>query len=146
MRYKGNIVPDILFPPGSKENNRDEYFLVKFDDILQAQCENILYGLFELPEYSETFPRLEEFKDPNLNSYFCASNKLYELMDSGTLVLTNDTVGASRVVKPENGICIETVTVENIRKGLSYLSTCQNAPRMNYYWESQEEVLKDIYK
>ncbi len=68
MRYKGNIVPDILFPPGSKENNRDEYFLVKFDDILQAQCENILYGLFELPEYSETFPRLEEFKDPNLNS------------------------------------------------------------------------------
>lgn len=86
------------------------------------------------------------YEDPNLNSYFCASNKLYELMDSGTLVLTNDTVGASRVVKPENGICIETVTVENIRKGLSYLSTCQNAPRMNYYWESQEEVLKDIYK
>lgn len=85
------------------------------------------------------------YDDPNLNSYFCASNKLYELMDSGTLVLTNDTVGATRVLGPENGFCIADITTEQIAEGLSFLSKSKPAPRMDYWWEKQESILLDIY-
>jgi hypothetical protein len=30
---------------------------------MQSQCENIIYGLFQLPEYEEEFPLIKDFKD-----------------------------------------------------------------------------------
>ena len=86
------------------------------------------------------------YDDPNLNSYFCASNKLYELMDSGTLVLTNDTVGAMRVVRAENGVVIPDTSVESIVTGFHKLVKLDNPPKMQFFWESQEEVLRHIYR
>ena len=86
------------------------------------------------------------YDDPNLNSYFNASNKLYELMNSGTLVLTNDTVGAARVLKKENGICIPSTSVEHIKLGLYELEKLPSAPKMNFWWESQDCVLEEIYQ
>lgn len=86
------------------------------------------------------------YDDPNLNSYFCASNKLYELMDSGVLVLSNNTVGAYRVINEENGVCVNTTSIHDIRKGLLLLSEKEKAPKMNYWWENQENVLCQIYK
>ena len=86
------------------------------------------------------------YDDLNLNSYFCASNKLYELMDSGTLVLTNDTVGAMRVVKAENGVVIPDTSVESIVAGFHKLVKLDNPPKMQFFWESQEEVLRRIYR
>lgn len=86
------------------------------------------------------------YDDPNLNSYFCASNKLYELMDGGTLVLTNDTVGAMRVVKAENGVVIPDTSVKSIIAGFHKLVKLDNPPKMQFFWESQEEVLRYIYR
>ena len=52
MIINGRNYPDILFPKGEFVN-RDEVFVVDFDDIMQSQCENIALGLLQLEEYQE---------------------------------------------------------------------------------------------
>ena len=67
-------------------------------------------------------------------------------MNSGTLVLTNDTVGTARVLKKENGICIPTTSIEHIKLGLYELEKLPPAPKMDFWWENQDSVLTKIYQ
>lgn len=52
---------DYLYPVG-RNQNRNEYLLVEFDDILKTSFESVLYGLLQLPdEIRDKFPGLEQF-------------------------------------------------------------------------------------
>lgn len=71
MIINGRNYPDILFPKGEFVN-RDEVFVVDFDDIMQSQCENIALGLLQLEEYQEDFPLLRTMisNEDSLITYF----------------------------------------------------------------------------
>ena len=67
------------------------------------------------------------YNERHFNSYFCASNKLYEYLNLGVKVLTNNTAGVARVVKHgENGFCCDCITVDEVRKGLITLLNMKN--------------------
>ena len=86
-------------------------------------------------------------KKTRINSYFCASNKLYEYLNLGVKVLTNNTAGVARVVKHgENGFCCDCITVDEVRKGLITLLNMKNFVPTDYYWSNQEEHFLSIYK
>ena len=87
------------------------------------------------------------YNEHHLNSYFCASNKLYEYLNLGVKVLTNNTAGVARVIKPgENGFCCNVITVDEVRKGVMALLKMGKFSPTNYYWENQESRLLSIYR
>lgn len=87
------------------------------------------------------------YNDKNFNSYFCASNKLYEYLDLGVKVLTNYTAGVAHVVhNGENGYCCRIINKENIAEGLKVLLNMQSIVRANYYWENQVNTFLKIYE
>lgn len=87
------------------------------------------------------------YNHPNLNSYFCASNKLYEYINCGTLLLTNNIGGTARIIKNGiNGYSVDDITVDEIRKAINILVSLKKPENKgNYYWENQEQILKEIY-
>src|SRR5690606_19658366 len=87
------------------------------------------------------------YSDPNLNSYLCASNKLYENLNCGMAVLTNNIAGTARIIQPGfNGYVIDDITPDQICKGLKQISDLSPPIPSTYYWENQEGVLKEIYQ
>lgn len=52
-------LPDYLFPTGDGKN-RDEVFLVEYDDILQSSMEAVIYGLLLMPTDRVNFPAIDE--------------------------------------------------------------------------------------
>lgn len=86
------------------------------------------------------------YTDPNLNSYFCASNKLYENLNCGMAVLTNNIAGTARIIQSGiNGFLIDNVSVEDIYRGLKVLYEMDSPEKTDFYWENQEEILRQIY-
>lgn len=86
------------------------------------------------------------YSDAKMNSYFCASNKIYEYLNCGVKVLTNDIGGVSRVIKSRsNGYCLQEINEESIYEGLKALVLNEEQVVGNYYWENQIEKLKSIY-
>lgn len=51
---------DMLYPTGEGKN-RDEYFLVQYDDIVISRVEQIFYALLQMPEERQKYPGLEAF-------------------------------------------------------------------------------------
>lgn len=51
---------DMLYPTGDGKN-RDEYFLVEFDDIVISRVEQVFYGLLQLPGLRKRFSGLDSF-------------------------------------------------------------------------------------
>src|SRR5690606_15240230 len=63
------------------------------------------------------------YTDTNLNSYFCASNKLYENLNCGMKVLTNNTASTARIIiNGVNGFLIDDISEEKIYQALKELS------------------------
>jgi glycosyltransferase involved in cell wall biosynthesis len=87
------------------------------------------------------------YNEKNFNSYFCASNKLYEYLNLGVKVLTNNIAGVIRVVKhEENGYLCDIIDKQNIEKGLTVLLKMNNIKKENYYWDNQKSLFLSIYE
>jgi glycosyltransferase involved in cell wall biosynthesis len=82
----------------------------------------------------------------NFNSYFCASNKLYEYLDCGVKLLTNNIAGVVRVVKHGvNGYCCDYINKESIVDGINTLLKTDEIKKENYYWENQIPLFLSLY-
>lgn len=87
------------------------------------------------------------YNEKHFNSYFCASNKLYEYLNLGVKVLTNNTAGVARVVKHgENGFCCDYINIREIRNGLKTLVSMKKFTPTSYFWNNQEERFLLIYQ
>ncbi len=87
------------------------------------------------------------YNDKNLNSYFCASNKLYEYLDLGVKALTNYTAGVAHVIQNgENGYCCKILNKETIAEGIKALLNSKSFNKATYYWENQVETFLKIYE
>lgn len=93
-------------------------------------------------------------EDLCLSYRFCLPNKIFEYMMAGIPLLTSNLFEMRRLVEVEGlGVVAESNTVEGFRQAiqaalvLDYNAVQQNifSARKKYCWETQEQVLKDIY-
>jgi glycosyltransferase involved in cell wall biosynthesis len=89
------------------------------------------------------------YSNTNINNYYCASNKLYEYIALKKPVLTNNYPGLLQSVESfKQGVCLETMTPENLVKG--YVQACDSASiipgNKKFYWEEREDVLIRLYQ
>lgn len=86
------------------------------------------------------------YSNTNLNNYYCASNKLYESLNYGVKILTNNYPGIKSVTENlPNVYRVENTTIEELEKGLKYLLNIDDFEKTNFYWENQEEKFIKIY-
>lgn len=90
-----------------------------------------------------------------LNNYMCLPNKLFEYIQAGVPVITNNLVECARIVQEEGiGTVIPEYTPDGIWDALqraknmdcTILRSNLSKAREKYSWENQEGVLLDIYK
>jgi len=87
------------------------------------------------------------YKNINLNNYYCASNKLYECLNCGVKILTNNYPGIISVTKEiPNVYNIKSINVKELKKGIEYLLNITEVKKTEFYWENQEEKFINIYK
>lgn len=118
-----------------KENNLTHkvmlYNRIPFNELLEAANSSDIGMCF--------------YNDPNMNSYFSASNKLYEYLNNGVMVLTNDTSSTARIVDEQHGVRITNITEVDIAKAMKRLLGIPKPQKTSYWWENQDMVLKQIY-
>lgn len=88
------------------------------------------------------------YKNENLNNYYCASNKIFELIECGKYVITNNYPGLIEL--SENGVpmkCLNVVSIETITEAISEYQIQRpiNNYLSKYIWENQEEIFVEIY-
>lgn len=87
------------------------------------------------------------YTDKNFNSYFSASNKLYEYLNLGVKVLTNDTASTMRTIEHGvDGYCCSCVDVESVKEGIISLMNVPTPLPTNYYWDNQENYFLKLYE
>lgn len=87
------------------------------------------------------------YRNNNLNNYYCASNKLYEGLNCGVKVLTNNYPGIKKVAKDlANVRMVKNLKDGEIRAGIKYLMNIKVGTKTKYYWENQENKFMNIYK
>lgn len=86
------------------------------------------------------------YQNINLNNYYCASNKLYECLNSGLKTITNNYPGILEVTKNiPNVYNVKEISDVEIKKGIETLLKEERVVKTNYYWENQEEKFIKIY-
>lgn len=92
------------------------------------------------------------YRNVNLNSYWCAPNKVYDYLMSGVAVVTNDYPGLVEVVgRSRVGVCVGEIGRESILAALRTLSrerlweNITDEFRRNHSWDGQCETLLAVY-
>lgn len=86
------------------------------------------------------------YQNTNLNNYYCASNKLYECLNSGLKIITNDYPGILDVTKGiPNVYNVKEINTDEIKRGIEILLKEEKVIKTDYYWENQEEKFIKIY-
>jgi glycosyltransferase involved in cell wall biosynthesis len=89
------------------------------------------------------------YRNINVNNYYCASNKLYELIALGKSVITNNYPGLLEVVeKNKLGICMADVNPKNLARAFEKAASQHglNLGGKAFFWEEQQQKLLDIYR
>jgi glycosyltransferase involved in cell wall biosynthesis len=92
------------------------------------------------------------YKNVNLNSYWCAPNKIYDYLMSGVAVITNDYPGLRNVVESNYvGFCLPEVTKATILRAIRGMREERPWERINdslrrkYSWDAQVPSLLATY-
>ena len=93
------------------------------------------------------------YKNTNLNNYYCAPNKVYDYIQMGMPVITNDYPGLKEIVADNKiGVCIPEVSVNHLQAAVksligNYINTLvPNSVRRRYSWEQQEAGYKRMFE
>ena len=88
------------------------------------------------------------YQNTNLNNYYCASNKLFELIALNKVVLTNDYPGLLETVGDyKQGVCLREITPKNLAEAYIRASDSNHIRpgRRKYFWEDEEKILSGLY-
>jgi glycosyltransferase involved in cell wall biosynthesis len=93
------------------------------------------------------------YENTNLNNYYCAPNKVYDYIQLGMPVITNDYPGLKEIIADNKiGVCIPEVSVNQLHAAVksikgNYINTLvPNSVRMRYSWEHQETGYKYMFE
>ncbi len=92
------------------------------------------------------------YENVNLNSYWCAPNKVYDYLMSGVAVITNDYPGLESVIGAKQlGICLGKISPESIAQACQRITDEKSWLRITadvrkrHSWQAQEHRLLEIY-
>lgn len=147
MKYVNNVVLFII-------GNASQYYKESLDKIIEQ--ENLKDCIFWKPlAKQEKVLSIAQSTDiglciyrPNtINTYFSASNKIYEYLSSGTSVISNMTPSMLRLHDP-NLFLINEITPQAIAQVITEIQHQANRSEkpVEYAWENQEHILGVIYK
>jgi glycosyltransferase involved in cell wall biosynthesis len=90
------------------------------------------------------------YKNTNLNNYYCAPNKVYDYIQLGMPVITNDYPGLKEIVADNKiGVCISEVSVNQLHAAVKAIKNTQilipNNIRRRYSWEHQATRYKRLF-
>ena len=87
------------------------------------------------------------YRPNTINTYFSASNKIYEYLSSGTSIISNMTPSMLRLRDP-NLFLINEITPQAIAQVITEIQHQVNRSEktVEYVWENQEHILGVIYK
>ena len=93
------------------------------------------------------------YRNINLNNYYCAPNKVYDYIQLGIPVLTNDFPGLKNVVEYNNiGICISEVNELSIKTSINTIIdnniklNIDDSIRHRFSWENQVDRYRDVFE
>jgi len=92
------------------------------------------------------------YRNVNLNSYWCAPNKVFDYLMSGVAVITNDYPGLRKVVEANHvGCCLSEVSKATILEAIRQMreerpwERIDDYLRRKYSWDAQISTLLSIY-
>jgi|GEM_PF-1295387 len=94
------------------------------------------------------------YSNTNLNNYYCAPNKIYDYIQMGIPVITNDYPGLIDVIQKNRlGVCVSSVDTMNFKNAIHTINSdnlyanIDEKIKRRYSWENQErEYLKLFYR
>jgi len=150
--FKEDIHFDLVgFFPAQKYKMVLEQTMQKIDatniQILPPLTHNEIYDFLSQYDVGIAF-----YKNTNLNNYYCAPNKVYDYIQLGMPVITNDYPGLKKIIEENKiGVCLKEVTPENIRDAIRTIiknnipANITESIRKRYSWESQENEYKQLF-
>ena len=89
------------------------------------------------------------YRNTGLNSFYCASNKLYEYIALGKAVVTNNYPGLLETVEHfRQGVCLADITPRDLAE--SYIRASDPAyvtpGARKFFWEDEQDVLTQLYE
>jgi len=92
------------------------------------------------------------YMNTNLNNYYCAPNKVYDYIQMGMPVITNDYPGLIDMVqKNQVGICVPSVDTAHIQEAIQRIeannmyANITEPVRKRYSWENQEKKYLELF-
>ena len=134
----------------------------EYESVLLAEVEKCAEGAVRiLPpvSHSEMYDVLAEYdiglafyQNINLNNYYCAPNKVYDYIQMGIPVITNDYPGLKEIVEENGvGVCLPEVATQTIKGALQKIleqrcsGNISDAVRRRYSWEHQEDGYQALF-
>ena len=152
MRGHG-VLFDLVGFFGRKEYKKEVEFILsrcRADNVrvLPPVVHDDIYSFLENYDVGLAF-----YKNTNLNNYYCAPNKVYDYIQLGMPVITNDYPGLTEIVAANKiGICIPEVSINHLQTAVKAIKIqhinlpIPNRIRMRYSWEYQETGYKRIFE
>jgi hypothetical protein len=89
------------------------------------------------------------YRNTGLNSFYCASNKLYEYIALDKAVVTNNYPGLLETVEHfRQGVCLADITPQSLAE--SYVHASDPAyvtpGAKKFFWEDEQDVLTQLYE
>jgi glycosyltransferase involved in cell wall biosynthesis len=90
------------------------------------------------------------YKNTNFNNYYCAPNKVYDYIQLGMPVITNDHPGLKEIIADNKiGICISEVSMIHLQTAVKAIKNhhmlIPNTLRRRYSWEHQEAGYRHLF-
>jgi glycosyltransferase involved in cell wall biosynthesis len=145
-----NVSFDLVGFYGSKEYRRE------VEDVL-SRCRGNNVRVLPPVAHDHIYSFLENYdvglafyKNTNLNNYYCAPNKVYDYIQLGMPVITNDHPGLTEIIADNKiGVCISEVSMIQLQTAVKAIDNhhilIPNTLRRRHSWEHQEAGYRHLF-
>ncbi|NPV10177.1 MAG: glycosyltransferase [Ignavibacteria bacterium] len=108
---------------------------------------------YKIPEVLKNYDiGIAFYENTNLNNYFCAPNKIYDYLNNGLPVITNDYPGLVDIVeKNKVGVCLREISKSSLSEAIkeiinnNYKLNITDELKRRYSWNEQESVYLNLF-
>lgn len=132
-------------------------YIVKLKEYTSNYSNIKIIPPYENDQIREIFPKYDIgfawYENTNLNNYYCAPNKVYDYLNNGLPIITNNYPGLVDIIEKNRvGVCIPSITKENIQMAIDKIISENMNDNITldfmkqYSWESQEDNYLRLFK
>lgn len=160
---KGRSYPELIDAAKDMENCSfdfigpgEEKYLKEFGQMIKGISNiKILPPVenYKIPEVLKNYDiGIAFYENTNLNNYFCAPNKIYDYLNNGLPVITNDYPGLVDIVeKNKVGVCLKEISKSSLSEAIkeiinnNYKLNITDELKRRYSWNEQETVYLNLF-